>query len=583
MLKKYIPFLDWIGRYRKDDAKGDFNAGLTVGVMLIPQGMAYAILAGMPPVYGLYASIVPLIIYTFLGTSRHVAVGPVAMVSLLVMAGVGEFAEPGSDVFIRMAILTALGVGLTQFFMGLFRVGFLVNFLSHPVLSGFTSAAAIIIGASQIGNLLGLSLPRSKFVPEILYEAGMQLSNINPYTAAIGIGSIVIIQLLRKWKRAFPSALVVVILGTLVTGLAGLQGMGVSIVGDIPQGLPAFDAGFLVWSDFGQLLPLILVISLVSYMESVAVAKALANKHGYKIDPNQELIGLGAANIGGSFFQSFSVTGGFSRSAVNSQAGARTPMATLISAGVIALTVLFLTPLFYYLPSAVLAAIIMVAVAGLFDSAEIKHLWHTDRLDLAMFGITFIATLGLGIEQGIAIGAVVSLVAVIYQSSRPHSAELGQLGKTNVFRNLERYEKARQVPGLLIFRFDAQLYFANIEYFRNEIEQRIKLRNEAGDAIDALLLDFGAVSNIDSSGIHAIEDLLQDLDERGIKVLFSGVIGPVRDRFHHCGLLKALGSEAFFFDVQDGVKYHEEGRRPEYDFSVLQTNTRTAKALDSTS
>lgn len=583
MLKKYIPFLDWIGRYQKEDAKGDLNAGLTVGVMLIPQGMAYSILAGLPPVYGLYASIVPLIIYTFLGTSRHLAVGPVAMVSLLVVAGISELAEPGSDVFIRMAILTAFGVGVTQLLMGLFKAGFLTNFLSHPVLSGFTSAAAIIIGASQLGNLLGLSLPRSSFVPEILYEVWLQISSVSIITAAIGIGAIIVIQLLRKWKRAFPSALVVVILGTLITALGGLDEQGVAIVGDIPQGLPSFEAGFFVWSDIVQLLPLILVIALVSYMESVAVAKALANKHGYKIDANQELVSLGTANLGGAFFQSFPTTGGFSRSAVNSQAGARTPLATLISAGVIGLTVLFLTPLFYYLPSAVLAAIIMVAVTGLFDSAEIKHLWQTDRLDLGMFGVTFFATLGLGIEQGIAIGAVVSLIAVIYQSSRPHSAELGQLGDTNVFRNVGRYEEARRIPGLLIFRFDAQLYFANIEHFRNEIERRIEARNAGGDAVEALLLDFHAVSNIDSSGIHAIEEMLPELDARGIKVLFAGVIGPVRDRFHTCGLLDALSPEAFFFDVEDAVRFQREGHRPDYDFSVLQTNTRTQAAINSTS
>ena len=304
-LSEFIPLLGWIQDYSAKHFKGDFNAGLTVGIMLIPQGMAYAVLAGLPPIYGLYASIVPLVLYAIFGTSRQLAVGPVAMVSLLVVAGVGEIAEVGSDRFIQLAIMTAMGVGVFQLLMGLFRMGFLVNFLSHPVLSGFTSAAALIIGASQFKNLLGIDLPRTNYVHEILMGVFEKAANIDPYTAAIGIGSIVLIILIRKWKPTFPSALVVVVLGTVVTAGFGLDQQGVAIVGDIPQGLPSFEMLSFNLSAFQQLLPTILVISLVGYMESIAVAKAIANKHGYKVDPNQELVGLGIANIGGAFFQSY--------------------------------------------------------------------------------------------------------------------------------------------------------------------------------------------------------------------------------------------------------------------------------------
>ncbi|MDZ7755130.1 MAG: SulP family inorganic anion transporter [Rhodohalobacter sp.] len=331
-IKNFVPLADTLSSYNKSVFKGDLNAGITVGIMLIPQGMAYAILAGLPPVYGLYASIIPLLIYALFGTSRQLAVGPVAMVSLLVVAGVGEFAEVGSARFIQLAILTALGVGLVQFLMGIFRMGFLVNFLSHPVLSGFTSAAALIIGASQIKNLTGLELPRSNQVQEIVIETIRRFTEIEPITAAIGIGSIAAIILIRKWKRTFPSALVVVVVGTAVTALLGLNQHGVAIVGDIPTGLPSFSLEFLNLSDARILIPIVLIISLVSYMESIAVAKAIANKHGYKVDANQELVALGAANIGGAFFQAFPTTGGFSRTAVNDQSGANSTVASIISA-----------------------------------------------------------------------------------------------------------------------------------------------------------------------------------------------------------------------------------------------------------
>lgn len=568
-ITKYIPILDWIKTYSGEDAKGDLNAGVTVGIMLIPQGMAYAMLAGLPPIYGLYASIVPLILYAIFGTSRQLAVGPVAMVSLLVLAGVGEIAEVGSDRFIQLAIMTALGVGLFQFFMGVFRMGFLVNFLSHPVLSGFTSAAALIIGGSQLKNLLGIDIPRTNYVHEILINAFQKIGEIEPFTAAIGIGSIATIILLRKWKKTFPSALVVVAVGTIVTYFFGLNGQGVAIVGDIPEGLPSFELTPMSWTDFELLFPTILVISLVGYMESIAVAKAIANKHGYKVDPNQELIGLGAANIGGALFQSYPTTGGFSRTAVNDQAGSKTGMASIISAVIIALTVLFLTPLFYYLPSAVLAAIIMVAVAGLFDTYEMKHLWKTDRKDLAMLAITFLATLALGIEEGIAVGVLISLGMVIYSSTKPHSTELGRLGETRNFRNVNRYQEAKTEEEILIYRFDSQLYFANVEYFRNTIDRLIERK---GDQLKLVVLDSSAMNSVDSTGVHALQELIKDLNEQRVELYFAGAIGPVRDKLKVCGITEGLTIENFYFDVADAIDAYKSDGGLEREFSPVQTN-----------
>ncbi|MCA1801277.1 MAG: solute carrier family 26 protein [Rhodothermaceae bacterium] len=570
-ISRYIPIIGTLQNYNRDAFKGDFNAGLTVAIMLVPQGMAYAVLAGMPPVYGLYASIVPLLIYAIFGTSRQLAVGPVAMVSLLVVAGVGELADVGSDRFIQLAIMTALGVGIFQLLMGVFRMGFMVNFLSHPVLSGFTSAAALIIGASQLRNLLGLDLSGSKQVHEILIAALQRITEIDPATAIIGIGSIAAIMLIKKWKKTFPSALVVVVIGTLATVLFNLHTHGVAIVGDVPKGLPSFMSPGFDLNDIQALIPIILVISLVSYMESIAVAKAIANKRGYKVDANQELIALGGANIGGAFFQSFPTTGGFSRTAVNDQAGAATTIASVISALLIGLTVLFLTPLFYYLPSAVLAAIIMVAVAGLFDYKEMAYLWRTDKRDLGLLALTFIATLVLGIEEGIAIGVIISLVLVIYSSTKPHNAELGRLGTTNNFRNITRYEEAVVEKDVLIYRFDSSLYFANVEHFRETVEERIASH---GEDLKVVILDASAISNVDSTGIHVLQEFIRNLRSREIDLYIASAIGPVRDRLKTCGITDVMGDRSFFFDVGDAIRCYRQSEESESEdtHSPLQTN-----------
>ncbi len=570
-LTRWIPILSWLPSYKSNFLKGDLTAGITVAVMLIPQGMAYAVLAGLPPVYGLYASTIPLILYSIFGTSRELAVGPVAMVSLIVFAGIGAIAEPGSDRFIQLALLATLGVGVVQLMMGAFRMGFLVNFLSHPVLSGFTSAAAIIIGASQIKSLLGLDMPGSMPVLETLYTAVIQLGTLNIPTALIGIGSVVTIIAIRSWKKAFPSALVVVIIGTAIVSILGLETLGVAIVGTVPVGFPSLTVPAFSMDDLTQIIPVVLVISLVGYMESIAIAKAIANKKQYKVDSNQELIGLGAANIGGAFFQSFPVTGGLSRTAVNNQAGAETPLAAIISAILVALTVAFLTPLFYFLPKSVLAAIIIVAVSTLFDVNAMKHLWHTDRRDLALLLITFAATLFLGIEDGIALGVIMSLVIVIYNTTKPHTAELGRLGNSDNYRNLDRYQEAKTDPDLVIFRFDSPLYFASSNAFLDQSTALIKLRDPKPACF---ILDASSINFLDSTGIHALEELIKQLHSQNIKLAVAGAIGPVRDMLKQSGIMDNIGSEKFFFDVAEAVA-HRDRKHVEADtHNAAQSNFR---------
>lgn len=550
-IKQYLPITDWLPNYSASQFKGDLAAGLTVGVMLIPQGMAYAMLAGLPPIYGLYASTLPLIIYAILGTSRQLAVGPVAMVSLLTASGVGVMAEGGTDLYISLTITLALLVGAIQFLLGFFRLGFLVNFLSHPVISGFTSAAALIIGFSQLKHLLGISIPRSHHIHEIILNAIQGFADYNWVTIGIGLAAIALIIAIKKINRAIPGTLLAVIGGILAVWGLGLSQYGVKIVGEIPDGLPAIGIPSLNTEHLPSLLTMALTISLVSFMESIAVAKAIQAKHkDYKVIPNQELIALGASNIFGSFFQSFPVTGGFSRTAVNDQSGAKTGLASIISAVLIILTLLFLTPLFYYLPKAILASVIMVAVFGLIDVKEAKHLWHSDKADFWMLIATFIATLSLGIEMGIGLGVFLSLAIVIFRSSRPHIAELGQIEDTSLYRNVERFDSLNVRPDTLIVRCDAQLYFANAGYFKEKVEELVIRK---GDALKVLIIDAKAMNNMDSSAVAMLEDLIEELKLQKISIVFAGVKGPVRDIFKRSHLVDKVGKNNFFINIHEAV------------------------------
>ena len=561
-LEQAIPSVSWFKNYQRSWIAGDLSAGLTVGVMLIPQGMAYAMIAGLPPIYGLYASTVPLIIYALLGTSRQLAVGPVAMVSLLTAAGVGVIAETGSETFIELAIVLALMVGLIQFLLGVFRLGFLVNFLSHPVISGFTSAAAILIGLSQIKHLVGIDLPRSHHVHEILMHLFNRIGEIHFPTLLVGVGGILIILLSRRIHRSIPGQLLSVLFGILVITIFGLDQTGVKVLGEVPKGIPAFKIPDWNTDQIILLIPTSLAIALVSFMESIAVAKAIQSKHGdYKVVPNQELRALGLANIFGSFFQSFTVTGGFSRTAVNDQAGAKSGLASLISAGLIIITLLFLTQLFYSLPQAILASVILVAVSGLVDFKEAFYLWRVNREDFAMLIVTFFATLFMGIELGVLIGVVLSLSMVIYRTSIPHVASLGKVPGTSLYRNLSRFSNLEEREDLLIVRFDAQLYFANLNYFKDTIET---LAQKKGESLKYILIDAESINHIDSSALHQIEKMIEEYRQKNIQVFFAAVKGPVRDAMARGGIIDKIGENHFFMDNQSVWNYieaHDDDRK----------------------
>lgn len=561
-ISKYIPILEWLPRYKKSDLRGDLQAGLTVGIMLIPQGMAYALLAGLPPIYGLYAGIVPLILYALFGSSRHLSVGPVALVSLLILAGVSQLAETRTEAFAGIAIATALVAGIIQVLLALFRLGFLINFLSHPVISGFTSAAAFIIGLGQLQYLLGVNFDRTKHVQDIVVQAALHVQETNFVTLSIGLVGIAFIGWLRHVRPMIPGGLLVAIIGITAVWAGGLhERFDVAIVGHIPRGLPHFEVPVINLALLGNILPLALTICLISFIESLAISKTLAARDkSYRVDANQELLALGISKIGGAFFQSFPTTGSFTRSAINYNAGARTGMSSIIATGVVAIALLFFTPVFFYLPKAMLAAVIIMAVVGLVDYREAIHLWKTDKRDFLTLMTTFIITLTLGIQTGVATGVVLSIAILIYRNSRPHVAVLGQLPDTRYFRNITRFEHAIQYPDKLILRFDAQLYFGNAEFFRETIE---RLSVEKGKELRYVILDCASISDVDSTGIHTLRETVSFLQARHIQFAMGSVIGPVRDVLRSTGMLDLIGREHIFLNVYEAITYYKNEEQAE--------------------
>ena len=547
--KQFLPVLEWGPQYSRKTLRQDIIAGVTVSVMLVPQGMAYASLAGMPPIYGLYGGLLPLIIYAIFGTSRQLSIGPVAISALLMLAGVSQITDPGTDLYIQLVLITGLMIGLVQLVMSLLRMGFLVNFLSHPVIAGFTSAAAVIIAISQLKDVLGFSIPAMEQPFQTLFFAVSNLPQTQWLAAVMGFGSIVLMFVLQQINRNLPAALIVVALGITATWLFNLPDYGLLIVGEVPNGLPAFAIQEFDWNIIRELLPTVLIVTIIGFIESIGIAKALESKHrSYVVRPNQELMALGLSKIGGFFFQALPTSGSFTRSAINNEAGARTGVASIVAALLVAFTLVLLTPLFYYLPKAVLAAIVLMAVRSLFDWQEAVHLWKTHKQDFLMMLTTFVFTLTLGIEFGVFLGMAMSVLAILYRSSTPHIAVLGNLPGTSHYRNVNRFKEADNPEDLLIIRFDSQLYFGNASYFKESIRS---LSWEKSDALRDVILDFSSVTDIDSTGLLAVEEVVESLRNQNIRVLFSGMLGPVRDLFAKTGLTEKFDKNNFFMRIHD--------------------------------
>ena len=556
-IKKIIPILEWLPNYNTSLFKGDLFAGITVGIVLIPQGIAYALIAGLPPIYGLYCALVPQVMYAIFGSSRQVAIGPVAMDSLIVATGVSTLALVGSENYISIAILLALMVGTIQLIMGVFNLGFIVNFLSKPVITGFTSAVALIIGFNQFRNLLGLDFVQSDQIQIILQGIWLELGNFNYHTATIGLISMIIIIISRRINKKIPNALMVVILGVLLMKYFGNIFINVSIVKDIPSGLPKFGIPEFDFDLIRNLMPIALTLVMVGYLETISIGKSLeAKQDEYRIRPNQELIALGISNMVGSLFKAYPSASSFSRSAINYESGAKTGMAALISVVMVLITLLFLMPLFYYLPKTVLSAIIIVAVFGLVNFKEAGFLWKANQLDFCLMLSTFIATLFLGIEFGIITGVGLSLIVLIFRTSRPYVVELGKVPNSNFYKNKERFEEVVLDEDVLVFRFDAQLFYANASYFRDRLEQ---MMDNKGSALKLIVLDAESINRVDSTGVEMLKERILFCQKKGIIFYLAGVKGPVRDDLFKSGILEIISLDHFFMRANQAVRFYKTG------------------------
>ena len=557
-MKRLFPILDWLPNYKKSMLLGDAVSGITAGILAIAQGMAYAMIAGLPPVFGLYAALTPQIIYVLMGTSRQLSIGPVAMDSLIVAAGIGTLHIVGVDQYIAAAVFLALFVGVIQVLLGTLKLGFLVNFLSKPVLNGFTSAAAIIIGFSQLKHLFRVDMMQTNKIHILLQEVVSNISETHFLSFGLGVFGIILIKVFQKINKKIPAILIVVSLGTLVLYLTQWQLIGIKIVGDIPNGLPEFGVPSFDKNQLLDLLPVAITLAVVGFTEAISIAKAIEEKHTeYEVDPNQELIAIGSGNIIGSFAQSYPATASFSRSAIQDQGGAKSGIASLFSAGLVLLTLLFLTPLFYYLPIPILAAIIMVSIFGLIDFKYPIKLWEKNRDESLAFFITFIITMSVGIPQGILFGVLFSLLTMIYRTSKPHIAILGKVKNTEYYKNISRFEKDVVIEeNILIFRFDAQLYFGNQNFFKKELLNQVELK---GNKLELIIINAEAINYIDSSALTMLEKLCVDIKNSGVKIMISGAIGPIRDIIFNHKLIKIIGPENLAIKTSEAVNLFNDG------------------------
>ena len=554
-LRRHVPLLDWAPAYDRTAFSNDMIAALVVTFMLIPQSLAYALLAGLPPEAGIYASIAPIVLYAIFGTSRALAVGPVAVVSLLTASAVGQVADQGTAGYAVAALTLAVLSGGFLLLMGVLRLGFLANFLSHPVIAGFITASGILIAASQLKHILGIPA-EGHTLPELVLSLGAHLDRINWITVALGLAATGFLfwarahlkPLLRAMGAPAPLAdiltkagpVAAVVATTLAVWGLGLDQRGVAIVGTVPQGLPPLTLPGLSPDLLRALVLPAILISVIGFVESVSVAQTLAAKKRQRIDPDQELIGLGAANLGAGFTGGFPVTGGFSRSVVNFDAGAETPAAGIFTALGLAIAAVALTPLVHYLPKATLAATIIVAVLSLVDLSILKKTWGYARADFAAVAVTIVLTLGLGVEIGVAAGVALSVLLHLYRTSRPHVAELGRVPGTEHFRNIHRHSVETD-PTLVSLRVDESLYFANARFLEDLIQKRVT----EGCDIRNVVLMFSAVNEVDYSALESLEAINLRLRDMGVGLHLSEVKGPVMDRLHRSDFLTALNGQVF--------------------------------------
>ncbi|XP_024992846.1 sulfate transporter 4.1, chloroplastic-like [Cynara cardunculus var. scolymus] len=565
-IEAFLPCSRWIRTYNwREYLQPDMVSGITVGIMLVPQSMSYAKLAGLQPIYGLYTGLVPIFVYAIFGSSRQLAVGPVALVSLLV-SNVLANVDSSGELYTELAILLSLMVGILECTMGLLRLGWLIRFISHSVISGFTTASAIVIALSQAKYFLGYSVVRSSEIIPLVKSiiSGADKFSWPPFVMGSTFLAIMLtmkhLGKTRKNLRFLRAAgpLTAVVLGTTFVKI--FHPSSISLVGNIPQGLPSFS----IPKEFGlakSLISTTFLITGVAILESVGIAKALAAKNGYELDSNQELFGLGVANIFGSFFSAYPATGSFSRSAVNNESGAKTGLSGIIMGIIICSTLLFMTPLFEYIPQCALAAIVISAVIGLVDYEEAMFLWRVDKKDFFLWTVTSATTLFFGVEIGVLVGVGFSLAFVIHESANPHIAVLGRLPGTTVYRNIKQYPEAYTYNGIVIVRIDAPFYFANTSFIKDRLrEYEISVDQSGGkrgpevERIHFVILEMAPVTYADSSAVQALKELYQEYKSRNIQIAIANPNRDVLLTLAKSGFIDLVGKEWCFVRVHDAVQ-----------------------------
>ncbi|GIL90343.1 hypothetical protein Vretimale_18206 [Volvox reticuliferus] len=582
----FIPCVRWLRTYKiKEYLWADFVAGVSVGFMVVPQGMSYATLAGLPSVYGLYGAFMPCLTYALVGSSRQLAVGPVAVTSLLIGNNLKDLVEGSSGIsnpntptdaqkpiqerYNHLAIQLALLVAILYTSVGVFRLGFVTNFLSHSVIGGFTSGAAITIGLSQVKYILGISIPRMERLHDQARVYIENFHNLKWQEFIMGSTFLILLVTMKEIGKRFKrfawlrplGPLSVCIIGMLAVYIGHVDTKGIKIVGNINKGLPKPTVSW--WGpmpDFKDLIPIAIVVMLVDLLESTSIARALANKNKYELVPNQEIVGLGLANFAGAAFNCYTTTGSFSRSAVNNESGAKTGLACFITAWVVGFVLIFLTPVFAHLPMCTLGAIVVSSVTGLLEYEQAIYLFRVNKLDFLVWMASFLGVLFISIEIGLGIAIGLALLIVIYESAFPHTALLGRISGSSVYRNIKQYPNAQLFPGIMICRIDAPIYFANIQWIKDrlrayEARHRSWSLEQHGTKSEYAILDFSPVTHLDATGIHGLEQLIEQFAENGTQLVICNPSVKVVKAMETAGLPDMLGRDYIFVTVHDAVNF----------------------------
>ncbi|MEZ4936495.1 MAG: sulfate permease [Crocinitomicaceae bacterium] len=567
---KNIPLLELLKNYNRNVFGSDLLSGLTLGLILIPQGIAYAIIAGLPPIFGLYSALIPPIVYAFLGSSRRLSIGAAAMDSLIIGAGLSALNYSNQLDYVSAAITVCFLAGFVQLVLGILRFGFFANFLSKPVISGFTSAASIIIAMSQLKNVFGLDIPSSNQVQKSVENLVKHLDETNWTTFIVALSTAVLLIGIKKISKLIPGPIIVVTIFTALTYFMHLDSeYGLKIVGEVPSGFPPFTGSWFLWDDLIKLAPLALTIALISYMQSISIAKSLQDmKNDHEVDNNQEMRAIGVGAMIGSLFGTYSSAGGFSRSAVNQEAGAKTPVSLIIASVFILIVLLFLTGPFYFLPKAVIGAIIITAILKLIDLKYAIELFKMSKEDFFMLLITFGVTLTVGIIEGLGIGIFVSIALLLFKSTNPHIAVCGRIPGSKNFRNINRFQDVETWENILIVRIDSNLYFANIDTVKSFIKTELLKKPQT----ELVVIKAESISAIDTTSLKALDEFVKSLQSQNIQVYFSGVIGPVRDLFYKIGFIDTIGKESLFLDAECAVNHFLKHENDQHQSKANQHN-----------